>query len=140
MTTRRVSPQEAHDLVQNQGYVYVDVRSVQEFEGGHPAGAYNIPIAHPTAAGMQPNPDFLRAMEARFPRDARLVVGCLSGGRSARACSTLEQSGYTDLVDQRAGWGGAKDSYGRLSEPGWSAAGLPSAVGPDADRGYTPPT
>src|SRR5581483_12475163 len=102
MPTRRVSPQEAHDLVQNQGYVYLDVRSVPEFDGGRPAGAYNIPIAHASPSGMQPNPDFLKAVEARFSRDTKLVVGCLAGGRSARACAALESAGYTILADQYA--------------------------------------
>lgn len=136
MPTRRVSPQEAHDLVTREGYVYVDVRSVPEFEAGHPAGSYNVPVAHASAAGMQPNPDFLAVMTATFPRDAKLVVGCMAGSRSARACAALEQAGYTTLADQRAGWGGVRDPFGRVAEAGWSAAGLPSAAGPDAERGY----
>jgi rhodanese-related sulfurtransferase len=41
---RRVSPQEAKDLMDKEGYVYVDVRSIPEFEAGHPAGAFNVPI------------------------------------------------------------------------------------------------
>lgn len=137
MTFQRVSPAEAHALMRDQGYVYVDVRSVPEFEGGHPEGAYNVPIAHSTPSGMQPNEDFLKVMEARFPKDAKLVVGCLAGGRSQRACGALTQAGYTHVVDQRAGWNGARDPFGRVLEPGWAAQSLPSATGPDAARGYT---
>ncbi len=122
--------------MEREGYVYVDVRSVPEFEGGHPEGAYNVPFAHATPAGMRPNEDFVAVMERRFARDAKLVVGCLMGGRSARACATLEAAGFTGLVDQRAGWGGAKDPFGRVTETGWSAQGLPSAHGPDEERGY----
>lgn len=136
MTTRRVSPQEAQELITHEGYVYVDVRSEPEFNGGHPAGAYNVPVAHQTPAGMQPNPDFVRVMSALFAKDAKLVLGCLSGNRSLRAAGALEAVGFTQVVDQRAGWGGAKDTFGRVVEPGWSAAGLPTATGPDAERGY----
>ena len=136
MTVRKVSPQEAQDLVEREGYVYVDVRSVPEFEGGHPAGACNVPVANAGAGGMQPNGDFVQEMERAFPKDAKLIVGCLAGGRSARACAMLEAAGYSALVDQRAGWGGAKDPFGRVLEAGWSAAGLPSATGPDGERGY----
>ena len=132
----RISPQEARDLVASQGYVYVDVRSVQEFEGGHPEGSYNVPLMDVGPTGMVPNGDFVAVMERAFPKDAKLVIGCLAGGRSARACAALESAGYTSLADQRAGWGGAKDQFGRLTEPGWSGAGLPSAAGPDAERGY----
>ena len=136
MAAKRVSPTEARALVEREGYVYVDVRSVPEFEGGRPEGAYNVPFAHATPTGMRPNEDFMRVMEATFSKDAKLVVGCLMGGRSARACVALEAAGFTCLVDQRAGWGGAKDPFGRVTETGWSAQGLPSAHGPDAERGY----
>lgn len=136
MTFQRISPAEAHALLRDQGYVYVDVRSVPEYEGGHPDGAYNVPIAHSSPAGMQPNADFLAVMQANFPKDAKLVVGCLAGGRSQRACGVLTQAGYTTVVDQRAGWNGARDPFGRVLEPGWAAENLPSATGPDAARGY----
>ena len=132
----RISPQEAQALVANEGWTYVDVRSVPEFEGGHPTGSFNVPVLEAGPAGMTPNADFVKVMTAAFAKDAKLVVGCLAGGRSAKACVALEAAGFTQLADQRAGWGGAKDSFGRLSEPGWSAAGLPSEAGPDAVRGY----
>ncbi|MEZ4394113.1 MAG: rhodanese-like domain-containing protein [Polyangiales bacterium] len=136
MTIQRVSPQEALRLVGEEGYTFVDVRSVPEFEAGHPAGAYNIPWAHAVNGTMQPNPDFLAVMSKRFPKDARLLLGCRSGGRSMRAAEALEAAGYTQLVDQRAGWDGARDAFGRVQEVGWSGAGLPTASGPDAERGY----
>lgn len=137
MTTRRVSPSEAHDLVQRDGYVYVDVRSTGEFEQGHPTGSYNVPLAQPGPAGMTPNGEFLAVMQKLFAKDAKLVIGCAAGGRSARACAALEQAGFTNLVDQRAGFDGAKDAFGRVSEPGWSRASLPVSSGPDAALGYT---
>lgn len=129
MNVRRVSPQEAKDLLEKEGYLYVDVRSVPEFERGHPEGAYNVPIAHLGPAGMAPNPDFTAVMEARFPKDARLVLGCQAGGRSLQAAGLLLSLGYREVVDQRAGWGGTPD------EPGWAAQGLPAATeaGPGRD-------
>jgi len=136
MTITRVSPQEAHDLVAKEGWTFVDVRSIPEFEAGHPVGSFNVPVAHAVGGGMVPNADFLAVMEKHFPRDAKLLLGCRSGGRSMRAAGILEAAGYTNLIDQRAGWDGARDAFGRLQEPGWSAAGLPTAAGPDAERGY----
>jgi rhodanese-related sulfurtransferase len=122
--SRRVSPQEARELQEKEGYVYVDVRSVPEFEAGHPTGAFNVPLLHMGPAGMAPNPEFLDVMQKAFPRDAKLVVGCKAGGRSARAAAMLESAGYTSVVDQRAGFEGAQDPSGRV-EPGWRPAGLP---------------
>jgi len=136
MAVKRASPAEARDLIDKEGYVYVDVRSVPEFAAGHPQGAYNVPLMNMGPGGMTPNPDFLAVMGA-FPKDAKLVVGCKAGGRSARASSLLESAGYTSVVDQRAGFEGAPDpATGRLSEPGWRPAGLPVATEAVPDRTY----
>lgn len=131
---KRVSPQEAAALMREQGFTYVDVRSVPEFEAGHPAGAVNVPLLHRDPfRGMSPNPDFLRVMEAHFPKDAKLVVGCQVGGRSFRACEVLAREGWVNVVDQRAGFGGAQDAAGRVLEAGWRDAGLPVETGPGSD-------
>ena len=133
---RRVSPKEAAELIEKEGYVYVDVRSVGEYEQGHPAGSFNVPVSQPGPGGMQPNPDFLAVMLANFPTSTRLVIGCQSGNRSQRAYGMLAQAGYAHLVDQRAGWGGARDPFGQVQEPGWQGAGLPTESGPSATHGY----
>ena len=136
MAVKRVSPAEARDLIDKQGYVYVDVRSVPEFAAGHPTGAYNVPLMNMGPGGMSPNPDFMTVM-ATFPKDAKLVVGCKAGGRSARAAAMLEAAGYTNVIDQRAGFEGAPDpATGRIAEPGWRPAGLPVATSPLPDRTY----
>lgn len=121
----RISAEKAHELVTDDDWVYLDVRSVQEFENGHPEGAYNIPLMHVTPEGLKPNPTFLDEVEAVFPKDRGIVVGCRSGGRSLRAAEAMEAAGYTRVVDQRAGFTGATDAFGHVSEPGWQAKGLP---------------
>jgi rhodanese-related sulfurtransferase len=120
---KRISPREAQELLA-QGYTYVDVRSTAEFEAGHPAGAVLVPLAERGPAGMQPNPAFVDDVAARFAKDAKLVLGCEAGGRSARAAAMLEQAGFTHVFDQRAGFGGARDPSGRVVEKGWRDEGL----------------
>lgn len=137
MSFTRVSPKEAHDLVTGEGYVFVDVRSIPEFEQGHPEGAFNVPLNHMGPAGMTPNADFLAVMEANFPKDTKLVVACKAGGRSMKAAQALVGAGYTTVVDQRAGWSGAADPFGKIAEPGWAAAGLPTATAPVSGHAYT---
>lgn len=132
---KRISPKEAQALLE-QGWTYLDVRSEPEFEAAHPAGAWNVPLLHATAVGMQPNPDFVRVVEAVFPRDARLVVGCQSGGRSLRAAQMLQAAGYGEIVDQRCGYGGMRDPFGRVVEAGWGAEELPVESGQPAGRCY----
>jgi rhodanese-related sulfurtransferase len=134
---RRVSPQEARELIEKEGYVYVDVRSIPEFEAGHPTGAFNVPLLHAGAAGMTPNPEFMDVMQKAFDHDAKLVVGCKAGGRSARAAAMLEQAGYTHVVDQRAGFEGAPDPQtGRIVEAGWRPAGFPVSREAASDHTY----
>lgn len=136
MSFPRISPQEAHDLVAKEGYVLVDVRSIPEFDQSHPEGAYNVPLNHMGPAGMTPNADFLTVMQANFPKDTKIVVACKAGGRSMRAAQALVAAGYTTVVDQRAGFSGAADPFGKISEPGWEAAGLPVATTPAAGHTY----
>lgn len=121
MSVRRVSPHEALSLVE-QGWAFVDVRSEQEFAAGRPTGSVNVPIAFLRAGGMVPNPDFVATMEQMFAKDARIVVTCKSGGRSLRAAELLTASGFSSVVDQRAGFDGG-------GEPGWRALGLPVSTG-----------
>jgi rhodanese-related sulfurtransferase len=132
---KRVSPKEAKELMAA-GWTYLDVRSAPEFEQGRPAGAVNVPLMHSGPAGMAPNPDFLAVAQAAFPKNTKLIVGCQAGGRSARAAQVLEGAGYLEIVDQRAGFGGARDAGGRITEPGWAAEGLPVEQGPASTGGY----
>jgi len=131
----RISPAEANEKLA-QGYTYVDVRTAEEFEAGHPAGAVNVPLMHAGPGGMMQNPDFLRVMAAAFPKDAKIVCGCKAGGRSVRAAQVLMSQGFTDVLDQRAGWDGARDAFGQVSEPGWSRVGLPAEQGAPAGRSW----
>jgi rhodanese-related sulfurtransferase len=135
MNPLRISPQEASDKL-TEGYTYVDVRTTQEFEAGHPAGAVNVPLMHAAGGGMAANPDFARVMKAAFPKDTKIVVGCKAGGRSLRAAQVLLSEGFTHVVDQRAGWDGARSPFGEITEPGWSRVGLPSEEGQPSGRSW----
>jgi rhodanese-related sulfurtransferase len=84
---------------------------------------------------MAPNPDFLAVMQRHFPPDARLVLGCRSGSRSLQAAALLQQVGYAQVVDQRAGFEGGQDAFGR-SEAGWRPRGLPTSRTATAGRAY----
>jgi len=129
---KTVTPKDAKALIDDQSYTYVDVRSEFEFERGHPVGAYNVPLLHmQPGVGMVPNPLFLDVMKANFDKDARLVLGCKSGGRSERACEILDEAGYSNVVNMDGGFEGRFDPLGRVAQPGWSAEGYPSTT--DAD-------
>ena len=135
---KEVGAQEAHDLLQSDPeLIYLDVRSVPEFEAGHAAGAINIPLMHfAPGAGMSPNPEFPGVVEAALAKDAKIIVGCKTGGRSARACEMMSQMGFTNVTNMRGGFGGLTDNTGRLVEPGWSTLGLPTCSACVEDAKY----
>jgi rhodanese-related sulfurtransferase len=128
----QVSAETAARAMQEAGAIYLDVRTPQEFELGHPQGAYNVPWQ---LAG-QPNPDFVPVAQRAIDRDQALIVGCQSGLRSKQACAALLAAGFANVVEQHGGYGGKRDAFGRLVEPGWERAGLPIATSALPGRSY----
>jgi phage shock protein E len=67
----------------------VDVRSRPEFESGHVEGALHLSLERLVHEAPAVLPD----------KDARLLLYCLSGARSAMALQWLQQMGYTEAVN-----------------------------------------
>jgi len=132
---KRIVPKEAAALVAD-GWTYLDVRSIPEFEQGHPAGAANVPLLHFQNGRMTPNPDFQRVVEANYPKDAQIVVGCKAGGRSLQAATLMQAAGYTSVVDMSGGFHGERDGFGRVSVTGWAAESLPVETTAAPDKTY----
>jgi rhodanese-related sulfurtransferase len=125
MPVKRVTPVEAKALV-DQGWTFLDVRSIPEFEAGHPSGACNVPLMHFfPGRGMSPNADFQKVVEQKLDKGLQIVVGCKSGGRSLRAAEMMQAWGYASVVDMRGGFDGERDMSGRAVVPGWKDSGLP---------------
>lgn len=135
---KQASVSEAREQ-QQQGKVYVDVRSSDEFAMGHPEGAYNVPLLDrdPDTGQIAPNPDFVRVMQAAFPPDTGLLIGCQVGGRSSRAAQMLASFGFSDVTNVRGGFAGMRDQMsGRVVDPGWHESGLPVETGQPDDRSW----
>ena len=132
-TIRHITVQQAQQQ-QASGATYVDVRSVPEFQQGHPEGAVNIPLVHldPQTRQMRPNPEFVTVVKANFPPEAQLVIGCQMGGRSQQACEVLSNAGFQDVTNVLGGYGGAP----QMGHLGWAQAGLPVETTADAAREY----
>ena len=127
---KRISPAEAHRMMKDEAFTYVDVRTEEEFTAGHPEGAVNVPLMVNGAQGMEPNPSFVADVAKTFAKDAPIIVGCKMGGRSARAAAALTAAGFTRIADQLAGWDGSRGSFDEIIVPGWSRTpGLPTATG-----------
>lgn len=132
MSDRDVGVQQAHQRQTGDGYTYVDVRSVPEYENEHPAGAHNVPLMHfdSQTGRMTPNPEFLVVMQANYATDAKLLIGCQMGGRSARAVQMLSAAGYDTVINVKGGFGGSRDpASGQVIDDGWAQMGLPIESG-----------
>ena len=140
MDVKQVDVRRAHELQSNDGYTYIDVRSVPEYEKGHPTGAHNVPLLHfDSASGrMQPNQEFLRVVQANYPPETKLLIGCQVGGRSSQAAQLLAASGYSDVSNVVGGFGGARDrATGQVLAEGWLQANLPVETEGTPDATYT---
>jgi phage shock protein E len=93
----RVAPAEAHALVKA-GAKLLDVRTAEEFAGGHVPGAVNVPVQ-----------ELANRLAEVGPREAPVVVYCHSGSRSGRATRLLRDAGYTQVHDL-----GPMDAWGPL--------------------------
>jgi rhodanese-related sulfurtransferase len=128
MSIIQTTPQGAYEILQAEpDALYVDVRSVPEFVAEHPAGAINIPLLHRGPYGMEPNPDFERVATSVLPQDKKLVIGCMAGGRSQKACEILEAAGYELLYNVCGGFGGGRHLDTGEVVAGWKASGLPTS-------------
>ncbi len=127
MAIKEITPQEVFDvLTKESGAVYIDVRTVEEFMSGHPDGAVNIPVAFPDPGqGMAFNTEFAQVVEAHYPKDKKIIVGCQAGPRSDSAARVLQDTGYQDVSSVHGGFGGMRDPFGQVTAPGWAGLGLP---------------
>ncbi|MBI2819013.1 MAG: rhodanese-like domain-containing protein [Acidobacteria bacterium] len=138
MDVKRHSPEETKVLLESGlGYVYLDVRTVEEFEAGHVPGARNIPFMMREPLGMTANPHFVEDVQKNFGKDAKLVCGCQRGVRSLKAAQTLLAAGFTNVCDMRGGFGGETDQCGCIVAPGWATSGLPVSKDGPPDHQYS---
>ncbi len=76
MTFETLNPPATRERMNAEDWVYVDVRTVEEFEQGHVPGAWNVPFAFSDpSSGMVPNAAFVEVMKRHFTFDSHLVLG-----------------------------------------------------------------
>ncbi len=130
MEIKRITPEQAKALLDSKtGYVYLDVRTIPEFETGHVPAAKNVPVLEPDAFGhMRMNRRFVEIVETNFGKDVKLITGCQKGGRSLKSAELLLSAGFGNVLDMRGGFGGETDELGRVTFPGWAPRGLPTTT------------
>jgi len=117
---KNVSAATAGELLSD-GWTLLDVRPPHEIAKAGIKGAVEVPIfvveesndpssllkkASALAMGglwlggthMKPNPNFGRDVQAKIPKDARIIVTCQKGLRSLAAAEQLSRAGYSTLA------------------------------------------
>jgi len=132
MAIQKYGPKAAHAQMQAGPHLFLDVRTVEEFNAGHPAGSINVPIAFRDADSgqMAPNPDFAATVQQRAQPGTKIFASCQAGMRSMAACKALEQAGFTDLTNVEGGFGGRRGVPGMPDVAGWRDSGLPVETTP----------
>ncbi|KAK2408857.1 hypothetical protein P8452_70537 [Trifolium repens] len=87
-------------------HVYLDVRTVEEFQKGHVDAEKVINIAYMfnTPEGRVKNPEFLKEVSSLCKKEDHLIVGCQSGVRSVYATIDLLAEGYKDVSNMGGGY------------------------------------
>ena len=86
---QKISAEEAYEMMASQEVVVVDVRTREEYDGGHIENAVLVP--NESIGGEMP--------EALPDKEATLLVYCRSGRRSKDAAQKLLELGYQSVYD-----------------------------------------
>ena len=99
-TVKELSPQQVHELLQNNGkHVVLDVREKEEYREGHLEGAASVPRG------------FLEMkMDAEVPdKSTPIIAYCAGGVRSLLAGKVMQEMGYEDVISMSGGYGAWKN-------------------------------
>lgn len=94
LAQQAISPAQFHEQMNKSASIQlVDVRTANEYAGGHLYGAQNIDFR---------SSDFAKKM-AKLDKSQPLFIYCLSGGRSASASRKLTNMGFNEVYDMKGG-------------------------------------
>jgi rhodanese-related sulfurtransferase len=102
---RQIDAKEAVELHAQGRATFVDVRDLNEVNLGMIPGAIHLDRGRLESK-----------VEAAIPRDAKVVLYCAAGNRSALAADTMQQMGYTDVCSLSSGFRGWVEAGGDIQE------------------------
>ena len=101
-----ITPEQAIELHRSgEPAVFLDVRDLPEVNLGRIPGA-----VHVSRGNLETK------VEAAVPRDARVVIYCASGNRSALAAVTMQEMGYDDVCSLAGGFRGWAEQGGDIED------------------------
>jgi rhodanese-related sulfurtransferase len=92
-----------------EAHTLIDLRTADEYQQGHIAGAANIPL------------ESLVARLNEISRERPVIVYCRSGSRSTMAVSILSNAGYTEVYDLGSYMSWVAQGYPTTTQPASSS-------------------
>ena len=98
---KQISVAEAKSMVEKPNAQFIDVRTIEEYSGGHAPKAVNFPL------------DEIEKLSAKLDKEKPVYVICETGRRSQKASETLQKNGFKEIYNIEGG------------TSGWIKAGFP---------------
>lgn len=96
-----VTPDQAEKLLkEKKDIVVLDVRTAEEFKGGHIAGAKNVDFQS----------DDFKKQVAALDKSKTYLLHCASGGRSTRALKILDEDKFPNVYHMNGGFSAWKEA------------------------------
>jgi rhodanese-related sulfurtransferase len=111
--SKGISPDAAHNAINDPNTVFVDLRDVRELErDGMIPGAFHAPRGM-LEFWVDPDSPYYKPV---FAEDKRLILYCAADWRGVLSAATLEEMGVQNVFHLEGGLGA------------WKKAGLPTAI------------
>jgi rhodanese-related sulfurtransferase len=98
---KQVSVEQARTAVKGGNAQFIDVRTTEEYAGGHAPKAVNLPL------------DALETELSKLDKDKPVYVICQTGRRSQKGAEILNKAGFKDIYNIQGG------------TSAWTSAGFP---------------
>ncbi len=99
---KQISVEQAKNVVDAKDVQFIDVRTIEEYAGGHAPKAINFPL------------DALEKDLAKLDKDQPVYVICQTGRRSQNGAEILQKAGFTSIYNINGG------------TSAWVSAGFPT--------------
>lgn len=99
---KQVTVQETSEAVKKENVQFIDVRTPEEYAGGHAPKVVNYPL------------DKIETDLAKLDKNKPVYVICQTGRRSQKAAESLQKAGFKEIYNVKGGTGE------------WISAGLPT--------------
>ena len=101
---------DAKVMLENEGYMFIDMRSTKEYDGEHITKPARKTVNIPCCSGDEVD-GFVREIEKRYRDTAKLLLVCKSGELGVECANILMEMGYKNVHGVQGGYEGWMIKY-----------------------------